>query len=262
MRGYQTALVTIITIVGGFLLSTVILGCIHEGLPKSVKAGNVITWNRPDPRFGTLILTIPDKVCVPKPQGTHYKDQQVYVVRVNGKVTCKLLAPPSSSSAPLTYYYKYLFAQPQQETSPSNPKTSTGGALVLQNIAGSCGGCGARGPDLVPSGTEVHREVECLGDAPGVPTVVDDNGVKSPDFPVPSDAGLATWTALLDTVTITFPNPTNPAPCTNISSGVLTGNQCIVDTDGRGKPPYFYTVTLNGCNNGKPSPTQYTLTLQ
>jgi hypothetical protein len=260
MRRYRAALGTRLTIVGGFLLSAVIFGC-QQGLPKSVKAGDVITWDPPDRRFGTLILTIPDKVCVPEPQGKHDQKQHVYVVPVTTKVTCKLLAPPSPSSEPLTYYYKYLFVQSQPNTPPSSPKTSTGGALVLENIAGSCGGCGTRTKDLSVSGSEVHREVECLG-SPAAPTVVDDNGIESLDFPVPSGVGLATWTPLLDTVTIKFPNPTNPTPCTNINSGVLTGNQCIVgDKTARGKQ-YPYTVTLSGCNNGSPSTKQYTLTLQ
>jgi hypothetical protein len=245
-------------------------------LPRSVEQGTTLVWDPPDASLGTLILAIPDTLCVPS-DGDDYPNKHYYVVTVTTKITCRI--GPQKANVP--FFYKYQFVSPAQggmsspaaaaaaipkivppppQTEGTRPAASYGGPVQLLNIVGSCQGCGdGRKPHAVGKTLSgVTAQVECNSDAtPDTPEVVDSDDIEQITISVPAQKDYVTWMPQGDTLTVDFSGNNPPSPCDEIKNSVLQGDQCTITPGARGKS-YYYTVALSQCNGNHPS-KRYTL---
>jgi hypothetical protein len=305
MRGNRMSLIAVLVVLGGSVLAVGVSGCQKSSdkaaqpstlsvdatpmaagaaatppqlqmLPHSVEQGTTLVWDPPDPSLGTLILAIPDTLCVPS-EGNDYPNKHYYVVTVGAtKITCRI----GPQKANLPFFYKYQFVNPPQggmslpaaaaipkivppppQTGGTRPAASYGGPVQLLNIVGSCQGCGdGRGLHASKTLSGVTAQVECNSDAtPDTPEVVDVDDIEQTTISVPAQKDYVTWMPQGDTVTVDFSGNTPPAPCDEIKNSVLQGNQCTITAGARGKS-YYYTVALSQCSCNHPS-KRYTLEL-
>jgi hypothetical protein len=247
MKAYRTTLIPILALVIGFALAETLRGCPHKDnyvmLPTTIKPGDTLTWKGQDPKNGKLTLTIPEGLCVATP-GTYNGEFHVYVVDVQpGGLECTVKNPPSGSTPPIPWFYKYQFGAAQGD-SPSPALMAPQLNIQLSPIVGSCYGCGNSQADkfkkLTAGGVTLQEYVVLDG---STPTVVDQNGVPVPQtVDVPSTTTAVSWMPQGPGLVITFQS----SPC---SDGVLvlsgTNPTCTISpTVSAGD--YSYTVVLQG----------------
>jgi hypothetical protein len=267
MRASKTLFTAILALIVGFILAQVITSCsAHERNllpPRQTKVADVLTWEPIDPRLGTLMLTIPGKLCTPS-RGVHKEVSNTWVVTVDSEVTCPV-SPQAEAGQPITYYYKHTIKDPVRSSMRQALKApgvanaqSNSTSIYLFDIVGGCDTC-----DGIPKFTttaDITEEIECYNlNGKQTPVVVDEEGNIVQNLSVPLGVATVTWMAQggYGTPSITFTDP-SPQLCslTNIPGAQKV--RCTINGAARDGNPHHYTVALSGCADA-PS-ADYTLT--
>jgi hypothetical protein len=256
MKAYRTTLIAILAMVIGFALAHTLRGCHKDNyvmLPTTIKPGDTLTWKGQNPKNGKLTLTIPEGLCEATP-GTYNGVFHVYVVDVPPQgLECTVKNPPSGSTPPVPWFYKYQFGAAQGDS--ISPAVAPQQNIQVSPIVGSCYGCGNNQADKFKkstAGVTLQEYVELDG---STPTVFDQNGVPvTQPVDVPSTTSAVSWMPQGPGLVISFQSSpcsggvrvfTGTNPTCNISPTVPAGN-------------YTYTVALQGFSNS----SLYTLNVE
>jgi len=247
MRAYRTPLIAVVAVVVGFILAQSVQGCRDDGLvmiPQTVKVGDVLKWQGVDPKAGTLILTIPDRLCEKTAAlGKSDPKYHVYVVKVGPDgLECKVKSQSGNATVPWVYKYRYVSPQGKD----ADPAAAGQSNVQVLDVVGSCDGCSAAfGGDVHVNTRATDVWVDMVDDGTGnlTPTVDDYGGNQVQNINVPPTPASVYWHMNgPGALSIKF---TSTSPCPDISglgTGVVTCN--IPSTANPG--PYHYHVSVDG----------------
>jgi hypothetical protein len=271
MRAYRKRLSAVLALVAAFALAQTLCGCsnrialfpeLPQAMVLSPKAGDILTWKRPNSQITKFFLTFPVGLCALKPQGEVDAETQTVTVEADGDqvVECKVLEQ-SAVGGPMTFFYQVKIVTGSGASSVIGSEPT----IMMIPIVGSCEGCALdRHKFLGTTGDPgLPYQISCSSPgADGVPSVIPPNIIVAPDV------NYVKWAPRSGSWTITFTGPLSTPPCTNLDkSNSLAGLACIVNSKARpaaGAPPalFPYKVTASSCGNSAPSTSNLTLSLQ